>query len=433
MNNNTVEEQRELGSGNSSKEVENESGIDKDKSFNSQYILKEAKNILVNFTKTLQTDFTNELSRAFGNLREKQELEALLKDKNQELDKIQGNYNEVKEELAQVNQKLVAISEKLTQEHQKLSESENNRAQTKAILDRTIKKLTETEDECNKVKTNFKETSQNLDETRDKLVEQENNYARTQASLDHTIKKLTETEHEYNKVKANFAEASQKLAETREKLLEQENKNTQTEASLNRNIEKLRETEHECNKVKTNFKETSQKLTETEQQYNEKMMELDQRTCQLAATEKEKENLLKEMSRLQTLFSTIDALYKQYRELNKGLKSKLNGLLKDDSLHAFIGGIQAETMDSLWDYIKDELVHSRDEVRELIPVYDGLFSIFSAYKTDYTRQEVEAGNPFDTDKFTANSPLRGKVEEVLFQGYKFKDKVRKKSLVLCGR
>lgn len=335
MNNNTVEEQRELGSGNSSKEVENESGIDKDKSFNSQYILKEAKNILVNFTKTLQTDFKNELSRAFGNLREKQELEALLKDKNQELDKIQGNYNEVKEELAQVNQKLVAISEKLTQEHQKLSESENNRAQTKAILDRTIKKLTETEDECNK--------------------------------------------------------------------------------------------------VKTNFKETSQKLTETEQQYNEKMMELDQRTCQLAATEKEKENLLKEMSRLQTLFSTIDALYKQYRGLNKGLKSKLNGLLKDDSLHAFIGGIQAETMDSLWDYIKDELVHSRDEVRELIPVYDGLFSIFSAYKTDYTRQEVEAGNPFDTDKFTANSPLRGKVEEVLFQGYKFKDKVRKKSLVLCGR
>ena len=118
-------------------------------------------------------------------------------------------------------------------------------------------------------------------------------------------------------------------------------------------------------------------------------------------------------------YSGLDKIYKLYLTLDEDTRYNLAGIFgAGDTATGFLSGaVQESHIDSLWDYI------ARHNDETLQKIFDFAFEMYNKGFRDapYTRLDISQGDYYD-DEFmrrTPSSPQLGKVNRVLFQGYKY--------------
>ncbi|MCK8826591.1 hypothetical protein MWH25_02355 [Natroniella acetigena] len=148
-------------------------------------------------------------------------------------------------------------------------------------------------------------------------------------------------------------------------------------------------------------------------------------------------NQQEEIRRLKDRFKGVGDIYKVYLNLSSGNKSSLQGIFKGDSIEEFIYcGVQYDNLESLWEYIKREVIEDKNsEINKLDQIFTYFFAAHNRIYDSplYKRQEVKVGESIDEDKHIRgrDSKVIGEIKEVLFRGYiNLKtDRVIKKSVV----
>ncbi len=173
---------------------------------------------------------------------------------------------------------------------------------------------------------------------------------------------------------------------------------------------------------------------------------LKEEISQLEAQKREKEDALKEMRSSNSHLSEQvgfydknfkDALmvYELYKNLSTQTKTSIKGIFKDESLNGFLAcGMQERNIDSLWEYIKNEIIEDNNpDIKSLVAIFDFFFERFSLAFPLYQKQPIETGKEFDTQQLiNADSTTpNGTVKEVLLYGWinTKTDKIIKKSIV----
>lgn len=130
--------------------------------------------------------------------------------------------------------------------------------------------------------------------------------------------------------------------------------------------------------------------------------------------------------------------YTLYKELSPRAIKSLENIFKGDSIDTFIAcGIQEDNINSLWYYIKNEIIEERNEdIENLKFIFEYFFNLYIIPNDYYISQDVKIGDKFDTSIHIAHSKGKasGEVKEVLLRGYLNKNikKVINKSVVLVG-
>lgn len=131
-------------------------------------------------------------------------------------------------------------------------------------------------------------------------------------------------------------------------------------------------------------------------------------------------------------------VYMLYKELSPRAIKSLENIFKGDSIDTFIAcGIQEDNINSLWYYIKNEIIEERSEdIENLKFIFEYFFNLYIVPNDYCTSQDVKIGDRFDTGIHLAHSKGKaiGEVKEVLLRGYLNKNtkKVINKSVVLVG-
>lgn len=154
-----------------------------------------------------------------------------------------------------------------------------------------------------------------------------------------------------------------------------------------------------------------------------------------------KENILplqKKLDFYREQFENQIKVYSLYKNLSPRAIKSLENIFKGDSIDLFMAcGIQEDNINSLWYYIKNEIIEERDEdIEKLKFIFEYFFNLYIVPNDYYTSQEIKIGDKFDTSIHIAHSRGKssGEVKEVLLRGYLNKNtkKIINKSLVLVG-
>lgn len=148
--------------------------------------------------------------------------------------------------------------------------------------------------------------------------------------------------------------------------------------------------------------------------------------------------LQKKLNFYREQFENQIKVYTLYKSLSPRAIKSLENIFKGDSIDTFIAcGIQEDNINSLWYYIKNEIIEERDEdIDSLKIIFEYFFNLYIVPNDYYISQDVKIGDRFDTSTHIAHSKGKasGEVKEVLLRGYLNKNtkKVINKSVVLVG-
>ena len=118
-------------------------------------------------------------------------------------------------------------------------------------------------------------------------------------------------------------------------------------------------------------------------------------------------------------YSELDEVYKLYLTLDEDTRENLAGIFgTGETATGFLSGaVQESHIASFWDYIAR---HNDDVLKK---IFDFAFDMHNKGFRDapYTRLEISDGNYYDDElmRRTPSSPQMGRVNRVLFQGYKY--------------
>lgn len=167
--------------------------------------------------------------------------------------------------------------------------------------------------------------------------------------------------------------------------------------------------------------------------------ELEEKKSKIAEVENKNVNLSNRVNFYRDSFQEDLKVYEIYTQLSDSTKSSLKGIFKDDSLKGFLAcGIQDRNINSLWEYIKDEIREGQNEdIPKLKEVFTFLFARYQMAYPIFELQKVEVGNTFDEFNHIRHSDSKevsGSISEVSFLGWiNIKtNKVVKKSIVKMG-
>ncbi|WP_432205055.1 coiled-coil domain-containing protein [Cetobacterium somerae] len=130
--------------------------------------------------------------------------------------------------------------------------------------------------------------------------------------------------------------------------------------------------------------------------------------------------------------------YSLYKDLSPRAIKSLENIFKGDSIDTFMAcGIQKDNINSLWYYIKNEIIEEREEdIEKLKFIFEYLFNLYIIPNDYCIWQDIKIGDKFDTFIHIAHSKGRasGEVKEIILRGYLNKNtkKIINKSVVLVG-
>lgn len=132
-------------------------------------------------------------------------------------------------------------------------------------------------------------------------------------------------------------------------------------------------------------------------------------------------NKKKENEKYESQFNNLTKIHNKYMELSEKSKNSLSGIFKDTTVLGILScGIQSDNLNSLWDYIKDELKNENFEDAENLKfIFEELFKIYILSNSKYKFQEVKKDDSFDSESYIrhCSGKVSGKIEEVIFLGY----------------
>lgn len=249
-----------------------------------------------------------------------------------------------------------------------------------------------------------------LDYLREKLSEKEESIS----ELEFKIKEMEEDVNLLKKLSEGFRGLLKNTEEDKQKLEIKSN-------HLEKEVDKYTNENNE-------LKENNYSLKEKKDGYKHK----------LSINEDENRKLKEKLNGYEGQFADMIEVHKKYLNLSSRTKESLSGIFKDESLMGFVAcGIQESNIESLWDYIKDEIKEEKYEgVNELKEIFEYLFNLYQLSNPKYGWQEIKIGTNFDTEDHIRHSSgkVSGKIEEIMLKGYENKKNKRiiKKSLVKVG-
>ena len=234
------------------------------------------------------------------------------------------------------------------------------------------------------------------------------------SELEFKIKEMEEDMNLLKKISEGFKDLLKKTEKDKQELeFKSDNLEKKVEEYTNENNE-LVQNNHNLKKNRDNYKD------------------------KLVMNENENKKLQSKLNGYENQFADMIEVHKKYLELSSRTKESLSGIFKDKSLMGFVAcGIQESNIESLWDYIKDEIKEEKYEgVNELKDIFEYLFNLYQLSNPKYGWQEIEIGTNFDTEDHIRHSSgkVSGKIEEVMLKGYENKKNRRiiRKSLVKVG-
>ncbi len=148
-------------------------------------------------------------------------------------------------------------------------------------------------------------------------------------------------------------------------------------------------------------------------------------------------NVEKEVERYHHLFKQDIAAFQLFEGLSTQTHQSIEGIFSDRSITGFIAcGIQERNINSLWDYIKNEMMeNTNSDIPALKSIFSFLFSRYALAYPIYELQPVDLEEAFDAQKHIKHSSsnnVSGKIQDVVFKGWvnTKTNKVMKQSLVI---
>lgn len=202
-------------------------------------------------------------------------------------------------------------------------------------------------------------------------------------------------------------------------------------------IQDLKQKLEEYSKDYSIEKEKNQKLKKEKEQLEEKNKQLKQEKEQLekecfdVETEFQKEN--NKRKQYEKKYGEIERLFKIYNDLPMEVKEDLSNVLNaESSLEFLLAGVQWDNISGLEDYIIANLYNDKKEISILQEIFDGLFELYAKANGNCERLHTKEGDLFDLDFHTRGSESKGvdgRIETVLFDGYKKGNNYIRKSIV----
>jgi len=181
-------------------------------------------------------------------------------------------------------------------------------------------------------------------------------------------------------------------------------------------------------KLKRCLAQEKQKTQQTEgvlhaeQQQKEKLTQTIKRVKgQHDKLEKEHHVIKAELQDYQHSFSELQAIYTLFTSLKPNTRSSIGGIFKDDSLQGFIAaGVQERNIDSLWEYIKHQIIEEcNEDTATLIEMFNFLFCLYAKAYPQMQQQAISIGESFDPSKHinTSHSAVSGAITAVVLDGW----------------
>jgi len=182
-----------------------------------------------------------------------------------------------------------------------------------------------------------------------------------------------------------------------------------------------------CEKWQRLFAQQEQKTQQTEgvlhasQQQAKLTQTIEQLQQQYAKLEKQHHATEAKLQDYQHSFAELQAVYTRFSSLKPKIRSSIGGIFKDDSLQGFIAaGVQERNIDSLWDYIKNQIIEEcNEDTSTLIEIFDFLFKLYAKAYPKMQQQVISIGESFDPSKHinTLHSAVSGAITAVVLDGW----------------
>lgn len=140
---------------------------------------------------------------------------------------------------------------------------------------------------------------------------------------------------------------------------------------------------------------------------------------------------------LQTRFARGWELFQNYRRVGSHARQLLRGVFPRDDFTSFIcGGAQTNSLETLWDVLRECIMNGRQEDAEILwEVFEYCIELVNASKAQagYSVLPVNVGDRFDSDVHSEGpgSRAQGKISNVCLPGYQndYNGRIIRKSVV----
>ncbi|MDE7194944.1 MAG: hypothetical protein K2O14_13410 [Oscillospiraceae bacterium] len=160
-----------------------------------------------------------------------------------------------------------------------------------------------------------------------------------------------------------------------------------------------------------------------------------------AALKSQYEDALKREKLLESYVGKPLSVYLEYQKVSEDKRANLRAIISDKNVIAFVSsGSRQNTLDSLWDYIKN-LIFTNDDPEEICilgKVFGYFFELIneSAGKALFIPDDAAIGDTYDDDQHirTRKGSVQGKIKEIELIGYKHagSGKIIRKTIVTVG-
>lgn len=232
--------------------------------------------------------------------------------------------------------------------------------------------------------------------------------------------KFTRLEEENFQLKSNLSEAQRRVED-----LEQQIQNAQFKISQLENF--LSQSERSSKDLQSKLAEWQKTFTREQQRAKSLQQDLD------AANQK----IFDLEGQLQQRFAHGWELFQKYQTIGAHARQLLQGVFTRDNFMSFIcGGAQSESLEKIWDVLRECLMNSRQHDAEILwDVFEYSLELVNSSRAQvsYSILPVSDGDRFDSDLHTEapGSRAQGRVAQVYLPGFRndYNRRIIRKSIV----
>lgn len=260
------------------------------------------------------------------------------------------------------------------------------------------------------------------DDTKQPLQVLENEKAELESIVELRKKVNQQQQEEISGLKTALAEQQQETEALTEAHSQLQQENTKLTATLSQLQQEHSEGQDMLNKLKQLLGISEKSNDKVSKQISSLKKDLEQEKNTQSSLRESLETCQAKIKTYERTFSEEIEAYEKFQGLSKKTRTSLKGIFKEDSMAGFIAcGVQEKSIDSLWEYLKNEVMEDNNpDLENLGEVFDFLFSRFTLALPIYERQHVNNGDEFDARQHIKHSRchnVSGRIQSVYLNGW----------------
>ena len=232
--------------------------------------------------------------------------------------------------------------------------------------------------------------------------------------------KFSRLESENFQLKNSLSKTQQRVKDLEQQIQNAQFRNSRLENSLS-------QSERSSRDLQSKLAEWQKTFTREQQRAKNLQQDLDAANQKISDLE----------GQLQQRFARGWELFQKYREVGAHARQLLQGVFTRDNFMSFIcGGAQAESLEKIWDVLRECVMNSRQHDAEILwAVFEYCLELVNSSRAQvsYSILPVNVGDRFDSDLHTEapGSRAQGKVARVYLPGFRndYNRRIIKKSIV----